>query len=89
MTSGIPSKELRKSTRTDLVGFLSPSTCLCILCLGHVPHGRDHLPTTIVWNSPMQELIGSVMVSSLLLPAFGILPSSVFLASFNLPSFKR
>ena len=35
-------------------------------CLGHVPHGRHHLPTTIEWNSPMQELIGSVMVSSLL-----------------------
>ena len=41
--------------------------------LGNVPHGRHHLPTTIVWNSPMQELIGSVMVSSLLLPAFGTL----------------
>ena len=27
------------------------------------PNGRQHLPTTIVWNSPMRELIGSVMVS--------------------------
>ena len=41
--------------------------------LGHVPHVRQHLPITIVWNSPMQELIGSVMVSSLLLPTFGTL----------------
>ena len=23
---------------------------------GHVPHVRQHLPTTIVWNSPMREL---------------------------------
>ena len=37
--------------------------------LGHVPHGRHHLPTTIVWNSPMRELISSVMISSLLLPS--------------------
>ena len=41
--------------------------------LGHVPHVRQHLPTTIVWNSPMRELIGSVMVSSPLLLTFGIL----------------
>ena len=53
--------------------------------LGHVPHGRQHLPTTIVWNSLMRELIGSVMVSSLLLPAFGTLS----LLNFRLPSFKR
>ena len=47
--------------------------------------------TIIVWNSPMQELIGSVMVSSLLLPAFGTLSPllALFPASFNLPSFKR
>ena len=51
--------------------------------LGHVPYGRHHLPTTIVWNSPMQELIGSVMVSSLLLPAFGTLSLLLF---FQLPS---
>ena len=51
--------------------------------LGHVPHGRHHLPTTIVWNSPMQELIGSVMVSSLLLPAFGTLSLLLY---FWLPS---
>ena len=51
--------------------------------LGHVPHGRHHLPTTIVWNSPMQELIGSVMVSSFLLPAFGTLSLLLY---FRLPS---
>ena len=57
--------------------------------LGHVPHARQHLPTTIVWNSPMQELIGSVMVSSPMLPALGTLSLLVFPASFNLPFFKR
>ena len=41
--------------------------------LDHVPHGRHHLHTIIVWNSPVQELISSVMASSLLLPAFGTL----------------
>ena len=41
--------------------------------LGHVPHVRQHLPTSIVWNSPMRELIGSVMVSSPLLLTFGTL----------------
>ena len=51
--------------------------------LSHVPHGRHHLATTIVWNSSMRELIDSVMVSSLLLPAFGTL--SLFLY-FWLPS---
>ena len=51
--------------------------------LGHVPHVRQHLPTTIVWNSPMQELIGSVMVSSLLLPTFGTLSLPLY---FRLPS---
>ena len=51
--------------------------------LGHVPHGRHHLPTTIVWNSPMQELIGLVMVSSLPLPAFGALS---LLLHFRFPS---
>ena len=50
--------------------------------LGHVPHGRHHLPTVIVWNSPMQELIGSVMVSSLLCPAFGTLSLLLY---FRLP----
>ena len=50
--------------------------------LGNVPHSRHHLPTSIVWNSPMQELIGSVMVSSLLLPAFG----THSLLYFRLPS---
>ena len=55
--------------------------------LGHIPHGRHHLPTTIVWNSPMQELIDLVMVSSLLLLAFGTLSflyfwfPSIFLSS--------
>ena len=51
--------------------------------LGHVPHVRQHLPTTIVWNSPMRELIGSVMVSSLLLPTFGTLSLPLY---FRLPS---
>ena len=41
-----------------------------------------HLPTTIVWNSPMRELIGSVMVSSLLPPAFGTLSLLLY---FRLP----
>ena len=50
--------------------------------LGHVPHVRQHLPTTIVWNSPMRELIGSVMVSSLLLPTFGTLSLPLY---FRLP----
>ena len=50
--------------------------------LGHVPHVRQHLPTTIVWNSPMQELIGLVMVSSLLLPTFGTLSLPLY---FRLP----
>ena len=36
-----------------------------LLWLGHIPHGRYHLPIIIAWNSPVQELIGSVMVSSL------------------------
>ena len=51
--------------------------------LSHVPHGRHHLPTTIVWNSPMQELISSVMASSLLLPTFGTLSLLLY---FRLPS---
>ena len=51
--------------------------------LGHISHVRQHLPTTIVWNSPMRELIGSVMVSSLLLPTFGTLSLPLY---FRLPS---
>ena len=51
--------------------------------LGHVPHVRQHLPTTIVWNSPMRELIGSVMVSSPLLLTFGTLSHLLY---FRLPS---
>ena len=51
--------------------------------LGHVPHVRQHLPTTIVWNSPMRELIGSVMASSLLLLTFGTLSLPLY---FRLPS---
>ena len=50
--------------------------------LGHVPHVRQHLPTTIVWNSPMRELIGSVMVSSPLLLTFGTLSLLLY---FRLP----
>ena len=38
---------------------------------------------TIVWNSPMRELIGSVMVSSPLLPVFGTLS---LLPYFRFPS---
>ena len=59
--------------------------------LGHVPHVRQHLPTTIVWNSPMRELIGSVMVSSLLLPTFRTLslPLYLQLPSTFLPSKGR
>ena len=49
----------------------------------HVPHVRQHLLTIIVWNSPMRELIGSVMVSSLLLPTFGTLSLPLY---FRLPS---
>ena len=51
--------------------------------LGHIPHVRQYLPTTSVWNSPMRELIGSVMVSSLLLPTFGTLSLPLY---FRLPS---
>ena len=54
--------------------------------LGHVPHVRQHLPTTIVWNSPMRELIGSVMVSSPLLLTFGTLSLLLY---FQLPSKGR
>ena len=43
----------------------------------------QHLPTTVVWNSPMRELIGSVMVSSPLLLAFGTLSLLLY---FRLPS---
>ena len=59
--------------------------------LGHVPHVRQHLPTTIVWNYPMQQLIGSVMVSSPLLLTFGTLSLLLYfrLPSTFLPSFKR
>ena len=55
------------------------------------PHVRQHLPTTIVWNSPMRELIGSVMVSSILLPTFGTLslPLYFWLPSTFLPSKGR
>ena len=42
--------------------------------LGHIPHSRHHLSTTIVWNSLMQELIGSVMVSSFYFPHLELSP---------------
>ena len=47
--------------------------------------------TTIVWNSPMQELIGSVMVSSPLLLTFGTLSLLLYfwLPSTFLPSKGR
>ena len=48
------------------------AACISPPITHYVPHSRQHLNTTIVWNSPMRELIGSVMVSSLLLPTFGI-----------------
>ena len=51
--------------------------------LGHVPHVRQHLLTTIVWNFPMRELISSVMVSSLLPPTFETLSLPLY---FRLPS---
>ena len=51
--------------------------------LWHVPQARHHLPTIIVWNSPIQELIDSVMVSSFLLPICGTLSHLHF---FRLPS---
>ena len=54
--------------------------------LGHIPYVRQHLPTTIVWNSPMRELIGSVMVSSPLLLTFGTLSLLLY---FRLPSKGR
>ena len=58
---------------------------------GHVPHSRQHLPTTIVWNSPMRELIGLVVVPSPLLPAFGTRSLLLYfrLASTFLPSKGR
>ena len=58
---------------------------------GRVPNGRHHLSTTIVWNSPMQESISSVMVSSLLLPTFGTLSLLLYfwLPSTFLPSKGR
>ena len=56
--------------------------------LGHVPHVRQHLPTTIVWNSPMRELIGSVMVSSLLLPTLELSPF-LCISGFFQPSFLQ
>ena len=51
--------------------------------ISHIPHSRQHLPTTIVWNAPMRELIGSMMVSFPLLPAFGTLSLLLY---FRLPS---
>ena len=51
--------------------------------LGHIPQVRYHLPTSIGWNSPIKELIGPVLISSLLLPACGALSHLMF---FQLPS---
>ena len=42
-----------------------------------------------VWSFPMQELMGSMMVSSPLLPNCGTLFHLLFSGSFNLLSFKR
>ena len=62
------------------------AACISPPMAHYIPHSRQHLTTTIVWNSPMRELIGSVMVSSLLLPTFGT-PS--FFCNFCLPFLKR
>ena len=53
------------------------------------PHSTDRhqLTTIIVWNSPVHELIGTVMVSSLLLPAVEFSP--IFCISRFLPSKGR
>ena len=54
--------------------------------LDHIPYVGHHLPTIIVCNSPMQEFVSSVMVSSPLFPACGTSPISCFFpASFSLP----
>ena len=54
--------------------------------LGHVPHGRHHLPTTIVWNSNagINRFSDGFFPSTSCL--WNSLPSFVFPASFNLPS---
>ena len=59
--------------------------------LGHIQHVRCHLPTTIVWNFPMQELIGSVMLGFFYSTSYlqNFLPVSVSPAFLNLPSFRR
>ena len=51
--------------------------------LSHVPHIRSRLPIIVVRNFPMQELIGSVIVSLLVLPACGTLSHLLY---FQLPS---
>ena len=58
--------------------------------LGHIQHVRCHLPTTIVWNFPMQELIGSVMLGFFYSTSYlqNFLPVSVSPAFLNLPSFR-
>ena len=59
--------------------------------LSHIRHVRCHLPTTIVWNFPMQELIGSVMLGFFYSTSYlqNFLPVSVSSASLNLSSFTR
>ena len=61
----------------------SPYTSLLDRVESNAYHGRHYLPTTIVWNSVMGELIGSLMVSSPLLPAVGTLSLLLY---FPLPS---
>ena len=59
-----------------------------LLWLGHVPHVRQHLPTTIVWNSPMRELIGSVIFFPLYFPPLELSPLFC-ISSFLQPSFLQ
>ena len=59
--------------------------------LGHIQHVRWHLPTTSVWNFPMQELIGLLILGFFYSTSYlqNILPVSVSSASLNLSSFRR
>ena len=59
--------------------------------LGHIQHVRCHLPTTIVWNFPMQELISSLMLGFFYSTSYlqNFLPVSVSSASLNRSSFRR
>ena len=72
---------------TSLTALMNWPPVFHLQRLSHVPHSRQHLPTNTVWNSPMWELISSVMVTSLLLSAFGTLSLHLhFHLHFQLPS---